>query len=174
MGMAADSSNPADTSGLVDASKLEGTDVYDFHGQKLGELEQMLIDPQSGHIRYGVMEVDKAWNWNDPHIAIPWGSFVVKKGDGETPNLSIDATKEKLEKAPKFKVGDANRLYSKEASEPIYTYWSIYWWEEPTGTNPKNSSMGSKGTTSDGTGETVVDQSSATPTPSANDRSGTE
>lgn len=115
---------------LVDASKLDGREVWDFHGNKLGHLQQVLVDPQSGRVRYGILEVDKSWSWADPTVAVPWGSFSVKNGDDQKPVLSIDATKEKLQNAPKFKDGDADRLYDKTAGEPIYTYWGIYWFEE--------------------------------------------
>lgn len=136
---AADSTQNSNAQWLVDASKLEGTAVYDFHGHKLGDLQQVLIDPQTGRIRYGVMEVDKAWSWSDPLVAIPWDTFAVKRGEDKKAALSIDATKEKLEKAPKFKAGDADRLFSKEASQPIYSYWSIYWYEEPAASMKSNS-----------------------------------
>lgn len=129
-----DNNQNANSKWLVDASKLEGTEVWDFHGNKLGGLQQVLIDPQTGRIRYGVMEVDKAWNWSDPQVAIPWDSFAVKRGDDMKTVLSIDATKEKLQNAPKFQTGDADRLFSKEASQPIYSYWSVYWFDEPAAT----------------------------------------
>ena len=153
---AADNTQKTDTPWLVDASKLEGTEVYDYHGHKLGDLQQVLIDPQTGRIRYGVMEVAKDWSWTDPQVAIPWDSFAVKRGDDKKVALSIDATKEKLEKAPKFKAGDADRLFSKEASQPIYSYWSIYWFEEPTATTQSKE---------DSTGSTkTVDQPGTSPT----------
>lgn len=145
----------ADATGLVDASKLDGVEVYDFHGKKLGEIEQVLIDPMSGRIRYGVVEVDKEWSLDDPHVAVPWGSFQVKRGDDKTVKLSVDATKEKLAKAPRFKAGDAERLFTKEASAPVYTYWSIYWFDEPM-----RKTSGQKDTT--GTTSTAPDSASKT------------
>ena len=157
---AADANNTTGSQQLVDASKLDGRDVYDFHGQKLGHLDQVLIDPQSGQVRYGVLEVDKTWSLNDPKIAVPWGSFAVKPGDNNAVNLSLDATKEKLENAPKFKAGDANRLFSKEASAPVYSYWSIYWFDEPmpaksartnTAAQPKATDQTSASNTNSGT-----------------------
>lgn len=135
---AVDNTQNANAQWLVDASKLEGTAVWDFHGNKLGDLQEVLIDPQTGRIRYGVMEVDKSWSWSDPQIAIPWDSFAVKRGDDKKAVLSIDATKEKLEKAPKFKAGDADRLFSKESSQPIYSYWSVFWYEEPSASMKSN------------------------------------
>lgn len=136
---AVDNTQNANAQWLVDASKLEGTAVYDFHGHKLGDLQQVLIDPQTGRIRYGVMEVDKSWSWPDPQVAIPWDSFAVKRGDDKKAALSIDATKQKLENAPKFKAGDADRLFSREASQPIYSYWSIFWYEDPAASMKSNS-----------------------------------
>ena len=157
----AETSNSANAKSLVDASKLDGTAVYDFHGNKLGDLQQVLIDPMSGQIRYGVVEVDKSWNWNDPAIAVPWGSFAVKRGDDKSVNLSLDTTKEKLKKAPKFMAGDADRLYDKQSSEPVYTYWSIYWYDPM----PMNKTDASGKTTSDAktsTGDTRATATDAT------------
>ncbi|OYW31031.1 MAG: hypothetical protein B7Z47_02320 [Chthoniobacter sp. 12-60-6] len=135
---APDNTQNAGSKWLVDASKLEGTEVWDFHGNKLGDLQQVLIDPQTGRIRYGVMEVDKSWSWADPQVAIPWDAFAVKRGDDMKTTLSVDATKDKLQKAPKFKAGDADRLFSKEASQPIYSYWSIYWYDDPAAGTTSN------------------------------------
>lgn len=169
--------NPADK-WLVDSSKLDGAAVWDFHGNKLGDLQQVLVDPKSGRVRYGVLEVDKAWNWSDPMIAIPWGTFAVKKGDGKTPTISIDSTKEKLEKAPRYKVGDAGRLYEKKASQPIYTYWGIYWIEDPTPTGgagerdqnkPGNNTSGNPSSSSGSTDGTTP----ATPRPGGNNNNNT-
>ncbi len=144
-----------DSQWLVDASKLDGTAVYDFHGNQLGDLQKVLVDPKSGRIRYGILEVNKSWNWDDPTVAVPWGSFAVKKGDDKMPNLSIDATKEKLEKAPKFKEGDADRLYGRQASAPIYSYWSIVWWDEPMTNDAGKPGTGNTiGNTGSGTGNT--------------------
>ncbi len=159
---AADASSMSDKQWLIDASKLDGTAVYDFHGTKLGDIQQVLIDPQSGRIRYGVVEVDKTWNWNDPQIAVPWGAFVVKKGDDKKPKLSIDATKDKLEKAPKYKVGDADRLFEKQASAPVYSYWSIYWWDEPmpASTDKSSSSNTTDKAGTDKSGTATTDNSS--------------
>ena len=179
----ADNTKNADSKWLLDASKLEGTDVWDFHGNKLGGLQQVLLDPQTGRIRYGVIEVDKSWNWSDPQVAVPWDSFAVKRGDDKKTVLSIDATKEKLQNAPKFKAGDAERLFSKEASQPIYSYWSVYWFEEPAATTTSNadsadttSNTSSSGTTSsaDSPASTQSDANApASTTNNANEPGGT-
>ena len=161
---AADGDKSNDTEGLVDASKLDDHDVWDFHGNKLGHMQHVLVDPKSGRIRYGVLEVDKSWNWSDPTVAIPWGSFAVKQDDGDKMTLSIDATKEKLEKAPKFKDGDADRLYDKTAGEPVYTYWGIYWVEDSMPMQDKERSS-SNTKASDQTSDSTPPVTSTTTTP---------
>ena len=55
----ANNNNTANSKWRAHAAKLDSTDVYDFHGQKL-VIDQALIDPQTGRARYGVLEVDNA------------------------------------------------------------------------------------------------------------------
>ncbi len=117
--------------GLIDAANLNGHEVYDFNGKKLGDLQQILVDPVSGRTRYAVLQVDKAWDLNDPEMAVPWGAFKITKDGDEKLTFSLGATKERLERAPRYKVGDADRLYTREAGKPIYSYWELWWIEEP-------------------------------------------
>jgi sporulation protein YlmC with PRC-barrel domain len=129
---------------LVDAGKLDGRDVKNLQGQDLGKIKQVLIDPQSGRVRYGVLQVDKAWSLNNPEIAVPFGAFKITRTANNDFTIQLDATKEKLEKAPQHKIGEADRLFSVEASQPLYTYWSIMWLDDPSA----NSGSGTASTTS--------------------------
>jgi hypothetical protein len=143
------------------------------------------VDPESGRIRYGILEVDKTWNWSDPMVAIPWSTFAVKRGDDKVPTISIDTTKERLETAPKFKIGDADRLYGKEASEPIYSYWGHQWIDDSTttgrsgqmNTDPQrngtrtNTPGSNNGTRNNNTNPSTGTNTSTTPTPTNPDNS---
>jgi sporulation protein YlmC with PRC-barrel domain len=121
----------ADKGPLLNAAKLDGTKVFDSQGKQIGKLDDVLVEPASGIIRYGVVQVDKTWNLNDPEIAVPWTAFTVNKPGDIDMSFSLDATKEKLESAPRYKDSDADRIFSRDASKPIYDYWSIYWFEMP-------------------------------------------
>lgn len=132
----------ADTKqGLLRASTLNGKNVTDAQGNNLGEIKRVLIDPTSGRVRYVVLEVDKAWNWNDPEVAVPFQAYQIKRSGDDDVKVTLEATKEKLEKAPKFKEGDADRIYDRAAAEPIHTYWSVLWFEDE---QPSKSTAGSQ------------------------------
>lgn len=139
---------------LIDASKLDGKKVHNMQGEDLGDVQQLLIDPQSGRVRYVVLELNKLWKINDPEVAVPFGAFQMtgKPADANF-KMTLDTTKDKLSNAPKHKIGEADRLFTKEASAPIFTYWSIYWFDDTTPASTPAKS-----------GETKTDKSTSTGT----------
>ena len=150
---------------LIDASTLDGKKVTNPQGEDLANISQLLVDPQSGQVRYAVLELNKLWKINDPEVAVPFGALkITGKPSDANFKVTLDATKEKLSNAPKHKIGEADRLYTKDASAPIYSYWSIVWFEPvpastpaKSGDNAKKSSGTSSGasdSTSTGTGTT--------------------
>jgi sporulation protein YlmC with PRC-barrel domain len=117
---------------LIDAVKLNGKSVQNLQGQDLGSISQLLIDPQSGRVRYAVLQMNKTWQAAENDVAVPWGAFQFSgKPEDPTFRISLDATREKLENAPKYKVGDAERLFTRQSGEPVYTYWAIVWVDDP-------------------------------------------
>lgn len=124
---------------LTDVSSLKGKNITDPQGQDLGTVERLLIEPANGRIRYLVVEVNKAWKWNEPKVAVPFQVVKIQRqeegnqqqGRGNQKQgekgikLVINATKEKLEKAPKFK--DIDSLERQEAAQFIYRYWGASW-----------------------------------------------
>src|SRR5690349_12900094 len=109
--MATQNAQEGQNFGLIDPAKLTGDQVSDFSGQQLGTVKQLLIEPLTGRIRYAVISVDPSNN-----VAVPWLALRVTR-QGEGASLALDATKEKLQNAPKWKQGDADRLYTKEAGK---------------------------------------------------------
>jgi hypothetical protein len=50
---------------------------------------------------------------------------------GDKTKYVLDATKERLEKAPKLEGKNYERLYARETAEPIFIYWEETWVVEP-------------------------------------------
>lgn len=136
---------------MVDSAKLDGTAVWDFHGKKLGDVQQVLLDPTSGRTRYVVLQVDKEWSLNDPEIAVPWSALRVRWKDDKNLEIALDANKEKLVGAPRYKAGDSNRLYNRDAGNTVYSYWGMTWMDDSA--TPARMNTGTTGTgTGAGTG----------------------
>lgn len=99
---AADSMPAADmkksqAEGLVESDKLVGTDVVDATGKEIGEIDDVVIDLQSGEPRFALMEFDKSWSPVDKLYAFQMSQFTPAKEKGK---LMLDARKEQLESLP--------------------------------------------------------------------------
>jgi sporulation protein YlmC with PRC-barrel domain len=44
-----------ETAGLIGSDKVEGTYVYDAHGQHIGSIGRVMIDKRSGQVAYAVL-----------------------------------------------------------------------------------------------------------------------
>jgi sporulation protein YlmC with PRC-barrel domain len=97
-----------DTSGYVISSdKVEGTTVYNGSGEKLGSIDDLMIDKRSGHIRYAVLEFGGFLGMGTDRYPIPW---TVLRYDTDKEGYVIPLDKSKLENGPRYQ----------EAAVPVY------------------------------------------------------
>jgi sporulation protein YlmC with PRC-barrel domain len=129
-GLAADEKKPDTYPNLVAGSEIKGTHVKNLQNQDLGEIEEVLIEPDTGRARFVVLEVGGFLGVGANKVAVPWGSFTLSK-EGDKPKWVLDATKDRLEKAPKVDGKHYDRLYTRENAEPIYVYWKETWIATP-------------------------------------------
>ena len=81
------------------ASKIIGTKVKNSKGESLGDIKDLVIDPENGQVVYGVVSFGGILGMGDKLFAIPWGALVWNF-DKKYYNLDLD--KETLKKAPGF------------------------------------------------------------------------
>jgi sporulation protein YlmC with PRC-barrel domain len=117
---------------LFDSSLIENKKVMDQDGKDMGKLERLLIDSDSGRVRFIIVQVDKEWSLNDPEVIIPWGTLQISRIGDKDYALKIDATRDKLMNAPRFDKKLVHQLTTREAGQPIYTYWGATWHDDVT------------------------------------------
>jgi hypothetical protein len=117
--------------GLLLGSEIKGSSVINFQNEKIGEIEEMLVEPVSGLIRFAIIGVGGFLGIGETRVAVPWTHFVISK-EGDKAKYIVDATKEMLEKAPKVEGKKYNKLFVKETGEPVVLYWHEEWVVEPT------------------------------------------
>ncbi len=88
---------------LVRASELIGKDVNDRTGKDMGEIDDMVVNMNSGRIHYAVLEFDQSWNLNDKLISMPLRAFNYVAGDKD---LVLNIDKESI---------DTKRAYQKDS-----------------------------------------------------------
>src|SRR4051812_47349239 len=67
-------SQPAtnETTDLISSDKVEGTAVYNWAGEKLGSVYNLMIDKRSGHVAYAVMSFGGFLGMGSDYHPLPW------------------------------------------------------------------------------------------------------
>lgn len=112
----------SETSGYVISSdKVEGTTVYNGSGDKLGSIDDLMIDKRSGHIRYAVLEFGGFLGMGTDRYPIPWN---VLRYDTERDGYVIPLDKNILDKAPKYRP-DNVPVYDTDFGSRIDRYYHM-------------------------------------------------
>ena len=131
---AAKNKNPATNyPSLVGASEIKGTHVKNLQNQDLGQIDEVLIDPDTGQVRFVILEVGGFLGLGATRVAVPLSAFQITQ-EGNTSKWVLDADKEKLKSAPKVEGKNYQRLYTPSEAQPIFVYWKVTWVEP--GSNP--------------------------------------
>jgi sporulation protein YlmC with PRC-barrel domain len=88
-----------DKSGVLKASDLLGMNVEGIDGKKLGDIKDLVIDPEEGGIEYAVLEFGGFAGIGDKYFAVPWEALRL---DYTNKKLSLDVHKKDLKNAPGF------------------------------------------------------------------------
>ena len=81
------------------ASKIIGTKVKNSKGESLGDIKDLVIDPENGQVVYGVVSFGGILGMGDKLFAIPWGALVWNL---DKKYYILDLDKDTLKKAPGF------------------------------------------------------------------------
>ncbi len=93
---------------VIRASDLLRLNVYNKSDERLGEIEDLVIDPKNGTIRYAVLSFGGILGVGDKLFAVPWEKLaLVSKGTSAAGTMKedyclLDIPKEVLRQAPGF------------------------------------------------------------------------
>ena len=88
-----------DKSGVLKASELIGMSVQGTDGKKLGDIKDLVIDPEEGGVEYAVLEFGGFAGIGDKYFAVPWDALQL---DQTNKKLLLDVHKKELKNAPGF------------------------------------------------------------------------
>jgi hypothetical protein len=92
-----------ETVSLIASDKVEGTAVYGPDGEKVGTIENVMIDKRSGHVAYAVLSFGGFLGMGTDHYPLPWAML---KYDENLGGYIVNITKGQLENAPKYREDD--------------------------------------------------------------------
>ena len=119
----ADVKDPSDTSGsLIAASKVNGTNVYNRAGEKLGSVYDVMIDKRSGNTQYAIMSFGGFLGIGDSYHPLPWRSLTYDHGQG---GYVVDIDRSRLEGAPSYTASDADRWNDPTYGRKVNDYYGV-------------------------------------------------
>jgi hypothetical protein len=84
---------------LIGSDKVEGTVVYGADSTKIGSIERVMIDKQSGKVSYAVLGFGGFLGLGNDHYPLPWQSL---KYDTRLGGYVTGVTETQLRGAPKY------------------------------------------------------------------------
>ncbi len=99
------------------ASDIEKFNVQTAQGEKLGEVDKVVVDLQQGQIAYVTFS-----GKGQDNVIVPWKAL---KADPQQQTLTLDMSADKLKQAPK---GDVQQL-SRDQGRQIHQFFGVapYW-----------------------------------------------
>ena len=111
-----------ETRKLIAADKVEGTTVRNRAGEKLGSIENVMIDKLTGKVAYAVMSFGGFLGIGDQYHALPWGML---KYDTDMESYVVDLDKDRLEGAPTYRKTDALDWDDPVWARKVHDYYNV-------------------------------------------------
>jgi sporulation protein YlmC with PRC-barrel domain len=91
------------SSNVISSDRVEGTDVYNHAGDKLGSIDDLMIDKHSGQVRYAVLEFGGFLGMGTDRYPLPWNML---KYDTSKDGYVVPIDKDRLNGAPSYAEDD--------------------------------------------------------------------
>lgn len=110
-----------ETSRLIASDKVEGTNVYNRDGEKLGSIHNFMVDKQSGNVEYAVLKFGTLFGLGGDYYPLPWSVLTY---DPEQGGYLVDLDKSVLEEAPRYS-SEAQPQFDRSYGREIYGHYGI-------------------------------------------------
>jgi len=108
---------------VISSDRVEGTNVYNTAGDKLGSIDYLVIDKRSGHVRYATLEFGGFLGLGTNRYPVPWSLLDY---DIERSGYVVPIDKAILDGAPQY-TGDLRPDYDDSYGHTVYDYYGVNW-----------------------------------------------
>lgn len=113
----------------IRAKKVLGTKVTDPSGNKIGTIEDIILDKKSNNILFAVVSFGGFLGMGEKYHPIPWSALDYDPAEG---SYGVNYTKEQLEAAPNGSVEELTRDDGLAFRDRTYDYYKApRYWEGP-------------------------------------------
>jgi sporulation protein YlmC with PRC-barrel domain len=105
---------------VLSASTLEGDDVYNLQGVKLGGIKEFMLDIENGKVSYVVMSFGGFLSLGEKLFAVPWSALTV---DTKNQRFLMDVDEDRLKDAPGFDTDHWPNMADSAFAERVNAYY---------------------------------------------------
>ena len=115
---------------VLSSSTLMRDKVVNPQGEHLGDIKELMIDPQTGHVGYAVLSFGGFLGMGDKLFAVPFRALELKTDRKE---FVLNVSKDKLKTAPGFDKNDWPKSADRQWGTGIHTFYGTtpYWESTP-------------------------------------------
>jgi sporulation protein YlmC with PRC-barrel domain len=107
---------------ILSATTMIGNHVTNPAGERLGKIEEIMLDRSTGHIAYAVLSFGGFLGMGNKLFAVPWSALELNTRDH---TFSLDVDKERLENAPGFDKDNWPRSPDRAFVDSVYSYYEV-------------------------------------------------
>ena len=111
-----------ETGRLISSQKVDGTAVYNRSGDRLGDVDHMMIDKFTGQVEYAVMSCGGFLGVGESYSPVPWKSLDYDVNLG---GYVIDTDRAKLASAPRYQSSGQPNWSDRAYTERVDQYWGV-------------------------------------------------
>ena len=110
----------------IRAKKVIGTNVKDTSGNKIGQIEDVILDKQSSSILFAVVGFGGFLGMAEKYHPIPWSALDYREGESA---YVVSFTKDQLKSAPAGSIDELTRGDGLDIRAKTYDYYHVprYW-----------------------------------------------
>ena len=110
------------TRNVISSERVEGTTVYSTTGDKLGTIDDLMIDKVSGQVCYAVLEFGGFLGIGTDRYPVPWSMLDY---DTTREGYVVPLDKARIEGAPHFSKDEVRDYYDPDYSRNINSYYGV-------------------------------------------------
>ena len=114
-----------ETGKLISADKVIGTAVYNAAGERLGAIEQVMLNKFSGRVAYAVMGFGGFLGIGERYHPLPWSALTYDEAKG---GYNIDVTPEQLNEAPHYSREELERIDHATRGDTLRSHYGVTAW----------------------------------------------
>lgn len=110
----------------IRASRVIGTDVYSMTGDKIGEIEDVMLNKLDNQIMFAIVGFGGFLGMGEKFHAIPWASLDYEKDKG---GYVVPFTEKQLKDAPAHSLNELTENDGEAARDSAFDYYKVerYW-----------------------------------------------